>query len=553
MCICQLFYACKEEKSQTEARSLDAVAKLYLKSKKMPLHKNVFGHFMEKCNWDGESGADISWDTERQAIRKDVEKLMDSLDIPIIRFPGGTDIDYYNWTDLIDNPYDRTGPRPPYKGRAENVVSQNGLGFDEFLQYAEKKHIDPLLVVNLGDAYFKKKTLQAAAEHAAALVAYCNAPLDADLPEKYLKWAKLRAKNGRKEPYHVPYFQIGNEVYMFEKAIDRNVQPIKKEVLDHYYTIVERYIDEMRAVDPTIKIIIEGNSIGFIAAGKEKLDNKFDMMAYHHYEPWGMNYAIDKAGDTLQKISPEALYYAQVSVPAFDSISGQSDFHHSVFQELLKNNVPIAVTEWNWNGWVSGGFAKNGLKDSKLAQGIGAASMLHAMMRHADVVQMGNQSMLVGNSWGISSIRVDKTSNKASIFPTGSITGLYAKYHGETMVESVLENNEVYQQPFDAIGILKAKPRVSYLDVVVSENSSQFFIHVINRDFSEKREIVIAPEDFSISKAFKEVKFTGEVYAEGKHETAKHEVTVKDMQFSTDSNVLEVAPHSVNVFILNKL
>jgi alpha-L-arabinofuranosidase len=241
-----------------------------------------------------------------------------------------------------------------------------------------------------------------------------------------------------------------------------------------------------------------------------------------------------------------------VSVPSFDSISGQSDFHHFVFQELLKSKVPIAVTEWNWNGWVSGDFVANGLKDSKLAQGLGSASMLHAIMRHADVIQMGNQSMLVGNSWGINSIRVDKKTNKASIFPTGLITGLYAKHHGSEVVECTLENSEFYEQPLDAIGILKSKSKVAYLDVVVSQNDTEIFVHIINRDFSKNRYLALDANDFSIANEYQHIQFSGEVYTEGKPESAQHEVTNSTLKFNSDKKILEVRPHSVNVFIFRK-
>ena len=92
--------------------------------------------------------------------------------------------------------------------------------------------------------------------------------------------------------------------------------------------------------------------------------------------------------------------------------------------------------------------------------------MLHAFMRHSKYVQMGNQSMLAGNSWGINSIRVDKKTDKASIFPTGLATALYAKYPGNTFVKSSLSQQEFYEQPYSGIGILQPEPKVAYLETV---------------------------------------------------------------------------------------
>jgi len=521
---------------------------------KNTLNKNFFGHFLEKCNWSGETGADVIWDNEKGIIREDVEKLIDSLQIPIIRFPGGTDIDYYQWTELIDNAFDREkAARPYYDGRTDNVVSDNSLGFDEFLQLAERQNFEALLVVNLRDAYLNERTLEEAAEYAAALVAYCNLSVNANAPEKYLKWAKLRASNGRKEPYNVTYFQIGNEVWMFDKEIDLGVIPIKEEVVNRYYKILETYIDEMRFIDNDIKIIIEGNSMGLVKPAKEKLGNKFDMMAYHTYKPWGLEYAINKEKDTLHKISPEALYYGMVTVPDFDTITGQSDFYNSGIRTLLENEVNIAVTEWNWNGWVAGSFREAGLKDSKLAQALGSTSMLHAFMRHSKYIQMGNQSMLAGNSWGINSIRVDKKTDKASIFPTGLATALYAKYHGETYVKSSLSQQEFYEQPYSGIGILKPEPKVAYLDVVVSENEEQYFIHVINRDYTKSRDLHLNPDSFNVKDSYKRMEITGEVYAKKNPLSAKLTNTSKSFSFSSNLRTIPINPHSINVFVLDKL
>ncbi|MDO6759994.1 hypothetical protein Q4566_07255 [Tamlana sp. 2_MG-2023] len=521
--------------------------------KKHPLNDNVFGHFLEKCNWSGETGADVIWDDETGTIRKDVEVFIDSLEVPIVRFPGGTDIDYYQWTELIDNAYDRKDPeRPHYDGRSDVVVSDNSLGIDEFLQLAERRKFEPLLVVNLGDAYFEKRSLKESAEYAAALVAYCNLSVEADAPEKYLKWAKLREKNGRKEPYNVTYFQIGNEVWFFDKKIDLGVLPIEDKVLDRYYNLVESYIDEMRGIDSSIKIIIEGNSVGLVKPAKEKLGDKFDMMAYHHYKPWGLGFAIDEAKDTIKEITPEALYYGMITVPDFNPTTGQSDFHSSGFKTLVENEVDIAVTEWNWNGWVTGPFRKAGLKDSKLAQAIGSTSMLHAMMRHSKYVKIGNQSMMAGNSWGINTIRIEKKTGKGRIFPTGLATGLYAKHHGNEFVESSLSNQEFYEQPYHGIGILNPEPKVAYLDVVVSESDQQFFIHVINRDYSSTRNIHLDAASFNVKDNFKHMEISGEVYAKKNPLDAVLTNTVNAKEFLEENRTLQVNPHSINVFVLDK-
>ena len=57
----------------------------------------------------------------------------------------------------------------------------------------ERNGSEALIVVNFRDGLLKIRDLKKAALHAAALVAYCNAPADVDLPNGLGKWARLRA------------------------------------------------------------------------------------------------------------------------------------------------------------------------------------------------------------------------------------------------------------------------------------------------------------------------------------------------------------------------
>lgn len=519
------------------------------------LNGNLFGHFLEKCNWNGESGADIAWDYKLNKLREDVVRLIDSLKPPVVRFPGGTDVDYYQWTDLVDGAYDRVlVERPNYDGRSGRVVSQNEFGLDEFLGLSEQLKFEPLLVINIGDAYLNKISIEDAAEYAAALTAYCNASVEnISLPKKYLKWAKLREKNGHKEPYGVKYFQIGNEVWLLDEAELGREKTIKPEIVDRYYRIVSNFISEIKSVDPQSQIIVEGNLIDFTKEAKKHLGTTFDLLAYHHYSPWGMNFAINEEGDTIRNISKEELYYATISAPDFNPITGESDIQDPVFRSLISQEIPIAMTEWNWNGWIGGDLKDQGHKESKLAQGLGAASYLHAMMRYAKSIKMGNQSMLVGNSWGINSVRIDKNTDEAMLFPTGLVTGLYADNHGSKVLASNLSQNNFYAQEYTISGI-NPQGRISYLDVVVSEGEDKLFLHVINRDYAKPRKLRLDIPNlnlYSMNVDHKEL--SGEVFALGEPETAFWQVNSSKLELNLQRPEIRIAPHSVNVFIFQKL
>ena len=77
------------------------------------LHKvdrRLFGQFLERPSW-GETGPEIATDTNG-VLSAEVVSMLRAMQIPIVRFPGGTDVDYVDWTDMISNVPRRASERP---------------------------------------------------------------------------------------------------------------------------------------------------------------------------------------------------------------------------------------------------------------------------------------------------------------------------------------------------------------------------------------------------------------------------------------------------------
>ena len=53
----------------------------------------------------------------------------------MIRFPGGTDVDFMDWCDMIDNVPGQPPERPVSTGHRGHEVT-NYFGYDEFLRFA---------------------------------------------------------------------------------------------------------------------------------------------------------------------------------------------------------------------------------------------------------------------------------------------------------------------------------------------------------------------------------------------------------------------------------
>lgn len=459
--------------------------------KKKVLHRinpRLFGQFMERPSW-GEIGVEGARVPGTRQIQPAVMKLLTDMEIPVIRFPGGTDVDFLDWRDMVDNVPGRAAERPVSTGHRGHKVT-NYFGYDEFLQCCEKLGAEAIVVVNFRDGLLKKKPLKEAAQHAAALVAYCNAPVGTKLSDGMVDWPALRAKNGRTEPYKVKYFQIGNETWAFVRQLKEQVP----EAAPEFYTkCLAAYIDAMRSVDPSIQIIVDGqdgNMSGIVPQVREQLKNKIDYLVTHFYTPWSItNVARNGKEVPAHEVPAGEIWNAWVAVTWFDA-NGQSILNHSGINAARRLGYKVAVTEWNWNGWWGRTGPRPAL-NSSFAKGLGAAGYLHAFMRSADVIDIGCQSMLVGNAWGIHAVWADAEGKVPPYYmPTGQVTMFYSKHHGDKLLALESENVPTYEQPYRMGGIRPSR-QVAVIDALATADENSIYFHAINRSFEKSMDVTI--------------------------------------------------------------
>ena len=445
----------------------------------------LFGAFLEKASWGGEYGADAAVDPATGEIRPGVLERLEWMEIPLIRFPGGTAIDYYPWWRLVDSfPGEHaTRPRnahykPEEVGRPGITSSDGSLGLHEFIALCEHLDAEPLLVVNLGVAYRGELPADEAAQrYGADFVRYCNAAAG--------PMAELRAANGHPEPFNVRHWQIGNETWGFEGLGEGERTDSALAVLA---TAETAYLEAMHAADTSIQLIVDGaQRLGEGAVAEA--GHLVDYLTYHQYDPWGVG-AVRRGGDTLREgqVSAEEVWRAVVAVPGTDSLTGLSRMRDYA---LDSTDGPLAMTEWNLNGWFAG-EAKFAEPDAKLlAFGLGAGSYLNAMLRASDRVRLACQSMLVGVSWAITSIRVDTTGeHPPTMHPTGLATGLYAREHGNRYHEHAVAGGRYYPQPLE-LGTQGPSARVAEQDVAFTADDEYFYAHVLNRAYTGEQLIRI--------------------------------------------------------------
>lgn len=448
----------------------------------------VFGQFMERASW-GEPGYEAARVPGSRELDPRVVDQLAQWDIPVIRFPAGTDLTHIDWRDMIDHVPGRTGPRPLFQVKDRAPLS-NEFGLEEFFALCRRLGAQPLLPLPLENAVRRLITPEELAMRHAGLVAYCNAPLGATLPPGMPDWPAVRAANGHPEPHRVRWFQLGNEVWMYwEKAMEQAGIPPEDVAgrYAHYRRCLDACVTAMRAIDPSIELIMEGSpawkapEIEQWLLADAALRAQVPWCVYHEYRPWEIG-VVERDGAAIDPatVTAEEIWRAWVAAaPAFDA-RGQAITRSG--EAAGRQGWRIAITEWNWNGWWKKGMTT--ALDSDLAKGLGAAGMLHAYMRRSDI-GMACQSMLVGSSWGITGIRVDPTGEVAPYpLPTAQVVGLYARHHGDRVV--VLERDAIdgYAQPLRMSGI-QPVTSVAWVDAICTADDEAWYVHLINRRFDQ--------------------------------------------------------------------
>ncbi|QDU71505.1 hypothetical protein [Mucisphaera calidilacus] len=460
----------------------------------------LFGHFMEIASW-GEPGPDAIADPETGELPNEIIEKLDLLNAPLVRFPGGGDIPYTDWTHRIDRAPPRGLPARPVVTPQDNPASQplnNRFGYDEFFRLSEQLGWEPMLVVNLYDGVLGGVDLETAARHAAGQVAYCNTPLGQQLPQGMIDWPAIRAANGRHEPYRVKHWQIGNEIFVFLRRFFAT-DPSRAEIDamgDRIADAVVVYADAMRAVDPDIRIILDHGMRDKDMARRvwsdPRVAQRVDRLTVHHYQPWRIRTLSTDGGATeveAEDVGLIRLWYSWVTMPSFYDSEGQTlAIQPEKIAEIQKAGYGVVLTEWNWNGWGKG--TEIDVPLCFLGRGLGAAGYLHGMMRQGGDIDFATQSMMLGVSWQLSGVFMDLETGKSWIHPTALATSLYSRNHGDRRLETraVSEIPQVTQDLH--VNKIRMQPSLALIDSVVTRDDENLYIHVINRSFDVALEVV---------------------------------------------------------------
>ncbi len=251
--------------------------------------------------------------------RPDVVKALKAMNPGVVRF-GGSTIEFMDWEKTVGN----WDTRVPFADDPWGGLQENFVGLEEFVQLVQYIGAEPLICIR-----WTGKSPQDAADE----IEYFNGSVDT-------KWGRMRAKMGHPAPYHVKYWQIGNEIGAPE-----------------YDASLKLFGEAMRRVDPSIKILSSFPTPNTLRLA----DGELDYLSPHHYSVGDLN-------------------------------GSEKDFkrlREQINHDGNGKNIHVAVTEWNATG---GEF---GLKRGMLLT-MGNALTLsryqNMMHRYSDLVEIANRS-----------------------------------------------------------------------------------------------------------------------------------------------------------------
>lgn len=479
-----------------------------------PISRHIYGHFSEhlgRCVYGGIYVGDNSTGiSSRNGIRTDVVDALKQLRIPNLRWPGGCFADTYHWRDGIGPKSRRPSIVNSWWG---GVTEDNSFGTHEFLELCEQLEAEPFISGNVGSG-----TVQELADW----VQYTNSSNDSPM-------TRLRAENGRAEPWSVSFWGVGNEAW----GCGGNMRP------EYYADLYRRYATYMKARPKNKKLYR-------IAAGASSDDYNWtrvlmediphelmEAISLHHYSviDW------DDKGPSVEYTDEQ---YFRTMAKALE-IEELLQKHIAIMDESDPDRkIDLVVDEWG--GWYdTEPELKNGVlfQQSTMRDAMIAATTLNSFNNHCDRVAMANLAQVVNVLQAV--ILTDE--EKLILTPTFHVMQMYTVHHDATLIPT-----SVMSQNFEFEG--EVLPALSASASIV-DNS--IHVSVANIDSDKSQSVVLSTGGESTTLEYAHILSSASVRD---HNTFEQPNRIEPRPFQSirserDNLVFELPPASVIVLKLH--
>ena len=368
------------------------------------IDRRIYGQFAEHLGrlvYDGLWVGEASPIPNTRGIRNDVIAALKTLQVPVLRWPGGCFADEYHWRDGIGPPAGR--PRR-INSNWGGVVESNAFGTHEFLDLTELIGADAYISGNVGTG---------TPQELMDWVEYMTADVGSSL-------ADLRRQNGRAKPWKVPFVGVGNESW----GCGGNMRP-------------EYYADEYRRFSTFVKNYGD-NRVQKYASGSNGEDYNWTEVL------------MAQAGRRMNGLS---MHYYTLPTGNWNRKGSATDFGEGPWhatlartlrmEELLQKHsaimdkhdpqkrVGLIVDEWGtWYDVEAGTnpgflFQQNSLRDAVVA-GIN----LNLFHQHSDRVRMANIAQLVN----VLQAMILTEKDKMILTPTYHVFEMYKVHQDATLI-----------------------------------------------------------------------------------------------------------------------
>lgn len=366
------------------------------------IHKEIYGQFAEhlgRCIYDGIWVGPESDIPNINGYRKDLVEALQTLKVPVMRWPGGCFADEYHWMDGVGPEEDRPMMINSNWG---GTVEDNSFGTHEFFNLCEMLDCEPYLSGNVGSG---------TVEELAKWVEYITAEEGT--------MAELRKKNGRNEPWSLKYLGVGNESW----GCGGNMRP------EFYADMYRRYATYCREFD--------GNRLYKIASGASDYDYNWTKVL------------MDRARGHMHGLS---LHYYTVTGwtgPKGSALEFDTDSYYDIvaksveIDEVLKNHeaimdaydpqrrVGLLLDEWGtWFDVEPGTNPGHLYQQNTMRDAMVAAMSLNIFHRHTDRLVMANIAQIVN----VLQAMILTKGNEIVLTPTYHVFRMYNVHQDATYV-----------------------------------------------------------------------------------------------------------------------
>lgn len=411
---------------------------LYPDSAKTTISKDIYGHFAEhlgRCIYDGIWVGENSPIPNTKGYRNDIVTALKEMNIPVLRWPGGCFADTYHWKDGI-------GPRDRRASIINvnwgGITEDNSFGTHEFLDLCEILGCDAYISGNVGSG-----TVQEMAEWAEYMTSANESPM-----------TKLREQNGRKQPWKVKYFGIGNEAW----GCGGQMTP------EFYSNLCRQFATYLNYA---------GNGVVKIASGASDFDfnwtdvvmrnvgRRVDAVSLHYYTLPGDWSA--KGSSTL--FDETGWFVTLKKALLMDTLIKK----HVAIMEMYdkRNQVFLAVDEWGaWYDVEPGtnpGFLyqQNTLRDAMVA-----AVNLNIFNNHADRVKLANIAQMVNVLQSVILTR----GVQMVLTPTYYVFKMYKVHQDATLIPVSVKSNKykLRNEEIPAISVSASKNSAGKVNITIA-------------------------------------------------------------------------------------